>query len=257
MANWQTPKVDWATEDGVMNTDFNRIEGNNQYLYDEVNRIAATMLASNVTIYVSTVGNDSTGTGESAAPFKTIEKAINSIPKNLNGFDATIHILSGTYSESIDIANYYGGFIKLTGPAGSVVISGLTVSYGSKVMVETITLTINGTLTVTYGGYFVNTASMTLTNNPYGVYAASGSVCLFDANVTISNTTTCGAFAATGSRIHLSSVSGSGNRIGLYASQGGLISYGASSLISNTISVTETGGRINTGAQTSSPGGIM
>lgn len=257
MAIFQTPKVDWATEDGVMNIDFNRIEGNIQYLYDETNKVIGTMLAANVTIYVSTTGNDTTGTGASNAPFKTINKAISMVPKNLNGFDATIYISNGTYSETVNITNYYGGTVKLAGPAGSVVISGLIVSYGSRVMVETITLTSNGTLNVIYDGYFVSTAPVTLANGTYGVYVSSGSVCMFDANVTINSTTTCGALATTGGRIHFSGISGSGNRVGLYASQGGLISHGLSSLVATTLSVTETGGRINTGAQTGGIGGIM
>jgi hypothetical protein len=33
---WQTPKTNWAGPDGVRNTDFNRIEGNAQHLYDNM-----------------------------------------------------------------------------------------------------------------------------------------------------------------------------------------------------------------------------
>jgi WD40 repeat protein len=33
---WQTPKVDWGDQDGVANTDLNRIEGNTAALYSEV-----------------------------------------------------------------------------------------------------------------------------------------------------------------------------------------------------------------------------
>lgn len=33
---WQTPKTNWAAPDGVRDTDFNRIEGNTQYLYDGI-----------------------------------------------------------------------------------------------------------------------------------------------------------------------------------------------------------------------------
>lgn len=34
---WQTPKTDWGQPDGVRDADFNRIEGNTQYLYDTAN----------------------------------------------------------------------------------------------------------------------------------------------------------------------------------------------------------------------------
>jgi hypothetical protein len=36
MADWQTPKTNWTPTDGLLDTDMNRIEGNEQYLKDNV-----------------------------------------------------------------------------------------------------------------------------------------------------------------------------------------------------------------------------
>ena len=33
---WQTPKIDWKAADGVSNVDMNRIEGNTQYLKEDL-----------------------------------------------------------------------------------------------------------------------------------------------------------------------------------------------------------------------------
>lgn len=34
---WQTPKTDWDTDDGIQDSDFNRIEGDLEYLYSLAN----------------------------------------------------------------------------------------------------------------------------------------------------------------------------------------------------------------------------
>ena len=48
-------------------------------------RQKADALTGDVTVYVTKSGNDSTADGTSAKPFLTIQGALNSIPKNLNG----------------------------------------------------------------------------------------------------------------------------------------------------------------------------
>jgi len=48
MASWTAPKYDWVPNDGIANTDFNRIEENTQYLYDEnTQRINTIILSGN------------------------------------------------------------------------------------------------------------------------------------------------------------------------------------------------------------------
>lgn len=110
--SWQTPKTDWASSDGVRDTDMNRIEENIRLLGEKhVTRIGLFEL------YVSSLGSDTTGDGTSSKPYKTITRALSDIPVNLDGNDVTIYIDSGIYSElhGLNIVNYSGGSIRLVG----------------------------------------------------------------------------------------------------------------------------------------------
>lgn len=49
-----------------------------------------------------TTGNDTTGTGDLAAPWKTIQKALDSVPQVVNGY-VKIYVADGTYAESLII----------------------------------------------------------------------------------------------------------------------------------------------------------
>jgi hypothetical protein len=252
MANWQTPKTDWAAEDGVMNTDFNRIEENSQYLHDEMDRVSSYALDENISIYVDALGDDTTGDGTSGAPFRTITKALTLVPKNINGRTVVINVDGGVYSESVDIIDYYGGQIKITGN-GEITVNDLTVANGSRVIIEYLSLNINGTLTVRNKGFFFSPMSVTVGGHTFGIYALNGGECIIDGSTTINNTSTFGASAMSGGRVYLSRLYGTGNNIGLYASLGGLVTYVSSSISATTAAVSESGGRIYSGAQTSIP----
>ncbi|MCK4251696.1 hypothetical protein KAX97_09615 [candidate division WOR-3 bacterium] len=71
------------------------------------------MATANVTYYVATDGDDSKP-GTDAEPFATIQHAIDSIPKILNGYGADIYLKDGTYAEgNIEIHNFVSGDISL------------------------------------------------------------------------------------------------------------------------------------------------
>ena len=63
---------------------------------------------SGIDLYVSPDGNDSTGDGTEAKPFRQIQKAINSLPKDLGGQTARIFVASGEYT-SVSVEGFYGG----------------------------------------------------------------------------------------------------------------------------------------------------
>jgi len=49
MANWVNPKYNWVPNDGIANTDFNRIEENTQWLYDQnTDRMNTIILSGNI-----------------------------------------------------------------------------------------------------------------------------------------------------------------------------------------------------------------
>lgn len=70
-------------------------------------------LESDVTYYVSTTGSDITGDGTQEKPYRTIQYAINMVPKNLNGYGAKIRVAAGTYDEHVEMISFYGGYIHL------------------------------------------------------------------------------------------------------------------------------------------------
>jgi len=81
---WQTPKTNWATGDIPVADDFNRIEGNTQYLKDEIDSHLADLTAT----------LDTTWSGTSAPYTKTV---------SVSGILATDTpiidvVMSGTYS---------------------------------------------------------------------------------------------------------------------------------------------------------------
>lgn len=86
-------------------------------------------LTGNINIYVSTTGSDTTGDGTSENPFKTIQHAIDIVPKDLGGHTATIYINDGVYAERLEINGFSAGIIYLRCADTEVVSDEVTVSY--------------------------------------------------------------------------------------------------------------------------------
>ncbi|WP_367567739.1 hypothetical protein [Lacrimispora sp.] len=70
-------------------------------------------LEADVTYYVSSAGDDTAGDGSSAAPYKTIQRTLDSLPKDLGGYNVLIIIANGTYAEEVRIQGYTNGRIEL------------------------------------------------------------------------------------------------------------------------------------------------
>lgn len=242
---WQTPKTNWLSADGVRDTDMNRIEGNALHLYNEA------MVRAELTIYVSTTGNDNTGDGTASRPYATVTKALNSIPKNLNGNVVEINIGAGTYSENAVIRGFNGvlqlyasGVVTIQ----SVVVEGCRIyQYGTQVSFP-------GGLTVDHGASWVGQSTLYSSGASLsGVIVKNGSTFVQYNTVTISNKTSAAVDVSSGGRLYASTIAGSGNSIGMRADSGGTLCYGSASIAATTQRFTNTGGRIYSGAQTSVP----
>ena len=68
----------------------------------------APHLTANVALYVSPTGNDD-NPGTQQAPFKTIQAAVDSLPRDLGNFAVTILLAEGTYDEDVTISGFVGG----------------------------------------------------------------------------------------------------------------------------------------------------
>lgn len=236
----------------------------NKALFDQ----KAYTLTEDVILYVSTAGNDVTGDGSSAAPYATVQKAVDSLPKWLDGHMATISIAGGTYNERVDINGFQGGILVIGDANKTAIVRGVQVTASSLVRLNvdiTRSTAVGGgtPLNVRLGSRVqlgrdcVINASSASTS---GIVVESGSelsalVDIFGymTKTTVSNCGYYAIYATGGSRVALGEIAGSGNGTGLYAADGGVISYSTRSLSATTMNVTVSGGRIYSGAQTSIP----
>ena len=229
----------------------------NKALFDSI--VEDIGLNKATTVYVSTAGSDALGDGSAANPYATINKAINSLPKNLNGFNAVIYIAAGNYQENVDVSRFFGGNVYLSGsPSAAVSITSLSVADGSMVVLSDIELSVTGNReTIAIG---ITNASLSclsgvkiIGNSGDGVYANRGAECSFTSLV-ITGTTARAVFARRNSNVYIDSLSGGSNTgIGIRSDSGAKVAYGSSSLSAVTTSSASTGGRIYSGAQTSIP----
>ena len=246
---WQTPKTDWAPEDGVMDIDFNRIENNIQDLHERSNILSPYILTKDLVLYVDGSGNDATGNGSASAPYKTINKALSVVPHNLSGHSVIISIDAGTYPEIVEISGY-SGTIVLSGNSGALVtVNGFRVS-GADVEISNIILAVSSGVFVTNGGTLTGDGAMRISGNSLTVnYGA-----LFNlSSLTISNASGYAVEVNRGGRFFATTLSGT-NVNGIRCQTGGIAGFGTNGFtITGTQYMTATGGRIYSDSQYSIP----
>ena len=222
----------------------------------------AYTLTGDVTLYVATTGSDVTGDGTSAAPYATIQKAVDSLPKWLDGYTATIDIANGTYEEALRVSGFQGGILAIGYAFRSVTVRSVTVNASSTVRLELSIARTAGTggtpLSVRNGSSVMIGDNMVIDGGGLGsgIEVETGSLLytgedlMDDLRTTINNCPYNAVYVTGGSRIQLSIVQGSNNKTGFRAN-GGTIIYSSSTLTATTLHVTTNGGRIYAGAQTS------
>ena len=252
MATWITPKEDWKAEDGVLNSDFNRIEGNIKYLKEN----ASGALSATVTYYVSIAGNDSNDGLSASTAFATIQKAIDSIPKNLNDFFGHVVVAAGSYA-GFSISDYYGGVITISNRAsGAVVITnGVSINRCQSVSFSDMaSLTINGNLSIDTVMDCRFSMPVAVRNSVYDAVQVSTSNVVFSGDLTVQSVSyAAGITAGANANIYVHDiVVESGTGTGLRAEYGGKLTYNSNPTNNATTKMlTNTGGRIYSGAQTS------
>lgn len=206
----------------------------------------------NTTVYVSPNGNDASGDGSELYPFKTIQRALNSIPKNIDGRTITINVASGTYPEDVEISGFYGAPLRFA--IGTVSVNALSV-FDSCIVIEGtgLTVTANGK---TYGvhchrgGNLICQAALTVNGSTHGVYVGYGSH--FEGRSTVTaNSCTYGVTVTFAAMASIATLTGARNNNAIQAS-GGIAALGTIvASMASTVYVTSSGGRVYTGAQTS------
>ena len=231
----------------------------NKALFDQ----KAYTLTEDVTVYVATTGNDLTGDGTSALPYATIQKAVNSLPKWLDGHTATIDIADGTYEGRVVLEGFHGGVVNLGVVGRAVTVRGIQVISSATVRINVAEIVraenVVGTLLairnrsdVVIGGRFVVDG---MAAEISGIVAeANSTVSMADSALLIVRNCAYNAVYATGgSRIALAGIAGSNNGVALRSDTGAMISYTSRSIVATTENITTNGGRIYSGAQASIP----
>lgn len=206
------------------------------------------VLYVNMDVYVSTTGNDTTGNGTSAKPYATIDRALKSIPKDLNGNTAQIYIADGTYL-GFTVTGFYNGYIRFF-------------KSGTGVVTFNNTVTINNSSIVRFDSSFVfaptdNTkpclralnnscinviAAQTFTGGSSGVLLETLSEASFADIQTFTNNTY--AVLSYTSKAIFNKISGSGNTNGLSSNTGSYITYNSITQIATNLFSYTSGGVI-------------
>lgn len=229
----------------------------NKALFDN----KAYTLTGNATVYVSTSGSDVTGTGEAAAPYATVQKAIDELPKCLGGFTATIDVAEGEYEEAVVINGFYGGTLKLGVPGRTeVTLRGIRVAASQDVQID-IPKVKRGTsspadlVRVEYGSLVSITGNMVIHGESgvvSGLVAANGSVISSGATIEVRGCQSPAVHASSGSRIAIGTIAGTSanTSYAIRATMGGVVSFSSQTLTATLGNSTGTGGRILTGSGT-------
>lgn len=225
----------------------------NKKLFDS----KADVLSEDVKVYVSTQGSDVDGTGSIDAPFASIQKAIDALPKDLGGHTATIDIAGGTYEERLLCKGFSGGTLKIGVSGTSVVVRGIEINASSYVEVNirqiiyvkgyqtTLFKVTNGSnahvgQSITFDGISESVTAMSATYN--SVISSINGV-----TVTVNNCNGSAIVSTNGSTVALHEIKGGNNLFGLAASVGGLIAFEKNSLESYLGDDAWGGGRVFTG----------
>lgn len=229
----------------------------NKMLFDS----KADAVSDDVVVYVATSGNDVSGDGTVSAPFATIQKAINEIPKMLDGHKVTIDIASGTYNERISVVGFSGGELIIGVSGRNVTVRGVEivncVSVETNITYITKTSGFGGPLYSVSGGSSVLIASaMQIDGNDesvIGMSATDGSSIFTAEGVTIS-VSYCYGVAVNADKcsfVSVGTIDGTDNLIGLTALRGGIVSYVTDNMTNMWGNNASSGGLVLTGTNSS------
>jgi len=206
-------------------------------------------LTGDITIYVSTTGSDITGDGTQVNPFKTIQHAIDILPKDLGGYAVIINVADGTYNEDIRILGFHSGeiYIRTSMPGALNQNTKINTAYvkNCDAFVSVEGLQLLGIHDMTIVGIFcrhVRFQALTLATTPatgVGIFVAeTGLARIYNCNINGRNF----AIRFNNSTGYISTCSGTSNNIGMYASSASIIYVVGATVTATTPRAQENGG---------------
>ena len=204
-------------------------------------------LSTNLTLYVnSSSGNDGNDGLSSSKAKKTIQGALNSLPKNLGSYIATINVAAGTYNEAIKIAGFYAGCgegnasIRIKGASQSgVIMNGGVFASGCACRIDVTDMTINGPASSgscvhVFGCLSFYAARLTINGSTatndriFACYSCTASA----RTITMNGKSGASSFQVSGGVLILDGISGSNNYVGVHSGSSAT-GLGGIALISN------------------------
>lgn len=115
-----TSKADKSYVDSALSTKADKIsvdqKADAEWVKGEIATKADIGMTRNLIINVSPNGDDGTGDGSVGNPYKTLQTAIDSLPKNINNMNPAVKLAPGTYNEDVTIQGFHGqGCVLITG----------------------------------------------------------------------------------------------------------------------------------------------
>lgn len=217
----------------------------------------ADALVEDVIVYVTNSGSDVNGNGSSDAPFATVQKAVDALPKNLNGHKAEISVDFGTYPERVIVENFHGGRLVVGRPGEVFILNGITIENSS--FVETNIYEIDRATGSSLPLYLVkNGSNVQVSSNMLldgidsginGMMVENNSHVVGGNNVKLTANNCGGVILAQWcSFVSFTEITGTGNVVGVVASQGGIISYKTETIDMMWSNSADTGGLVLTGS---------
>jgi hypothetical protein len=201
-----------------------------------INPSGFTPLTAATTVFVSTAGSDTTGTGTSTNPWATIQKAANYFANsiNLNGQVGTISIAAGTYSAGASINSSILGSTGQTSlvftTSGAVTINGSGFCF----------LASGGAQFTVNGNFTLNTTNAAASPNAALVANNGGRLAIAGSGLTFGTTQTAHIIASAGGQVNNSgglgayTIAGGGPVHWSAQTQGEIVIQGATITLSST-----------------------
>lgn len=223
-----------------------------------VSELETVPIAEDKTIHVNYSGNDASGDGSESAPFATIQKAIDTLPKCLDGHTITISIAFGVYTERVVVEGFTSGRL-IIGKPGEVftIVGGIDIINCSIVetniyQIERLSGSSRPLFVANDGSNVTIDSDMILDGIDSGVtglFVEKNSHVITRNNITLTANNCAMAITAQWcSFVSVNKITGSGNMFGMSASQGAIVSYKTDTLSKSWSNSADSGGLVLTGS---------
>jgi len=210
-------------------------------------------------IYVSDNGNDETGNGTSDAPYASINTALRTVPKNLNGNKVTIHLVTnngrGILNEVAKISDFFGGEIIIDSNLIDFDISKVEITNCSMVRFVNAFISVNN-ITISGSTVYIDEVSNLLISSDsiidvgIELKAASNLISIgSEANVAVLTNCSVAVKAQELSRAYFGYIGSNDINVtitdGIVAESGSSVSVAINDLTAKTLYTTSTGGTVS------------